>query len=244
MTSEVPVNTAPECVTVGIDGSYWGGRALSWGTEHARLRGAQLRVLDPATDDPVSTLADASATSDLVVLGCRGHRHRLLGLGEAVLPTVAAAHCDVLVVRGRGAAQRGENHCVTAMVSGGLDDETVVARAAAMATSHHSRMEVVHAEPPTAMDDGLFAEKVRIAALRLRTAVTTVRTLPHEVIANSDGSDLIVLGRGRSPGRPSNPGVVTKAALHHAPCPVLVVHPVRPAARGARIAGRGGVPYC
>jgi nucleotide-binding universal stress UspA family protein len=242
MTSQVPVDTSPERVTVGADGSYWGDRALSWGTEHARLRGAQLRVLHPATDDPVSTFADASATSDLVVLGCRGHRHRLLGLGEAVLPTVAAAHCDVLVVRGTVAAQRGEHGWVTAMVSGGPNDETVVAHAAAMATSHHSRMEVVHAEPPTAMDDGMFAEKVRIATLRLRTAVTTVRTLPHEAIANSDGSDLIVLGRGQSAGRPSNPGVVTKTALHHAPCPVLVVHPVQPITQRARIAGRGGMP--
>jgi len=167
MTSQVRAGTAPERVTVGTDGSYWGDRALSWGTEHARLRGARLRVLHPATDDPVSTLADASATSDLVVMGCRGHRHRLLGLGEAVLPTVAAAHCDVLVVRGRGTAQRGENRCVTAMVSGGVDDETVVPHAAAMATSHHSRMEVVHAEPPTAMDDCVFAEKVRIATNRV-----------------------------------------------------------------------------
>ena len=243
MTSQAPVHTAPERVTVGTDGSYWGGRALSWGTEHARLRGAQLQVLQPATDDPVATLADASATSDLVVLGCRGSRHRLLGLGAAVLPTVAAAHCDVLVVRGTAAAQRGENRCVTAMVSGGRDDMTVVARAAAMATSHHARMEVVHAEPPTAMDDEEIAEKLRIEALRLRTTVTTVTTLPHEVIANSDGSDLIVLGRGQSAGRPSNPGIVTKTALYHAPCPVLVVHPAQPVGRrGARVAGWGAMP--
>ena len=223
-------------VTVGTDGSYWGRRALSWGTEHARLRGARLRVLNPATGDPVATLADASATSDLVVLGCRGHRHRQLGLGEAVLPTVAAAHCDVLVVRGTAAAQRGENRCVTAMVSGGRDDLTVVAHAAAMATTHHARMEVVHAEPSTALDDEEFAEELRIATLR--TAVRTVRRLPHEAIARSDGSDLIVLGRGQSPGRPSNPGVVTKTALHHALCPVLVVHPVRRAPTAAAALGR------
>jgi nucleotide-binding universal stress UspA family protein len=242
MTSQVPAKTTPERVTVGTDDSYWGTRALSWGTEHARLRGAQLQVLHPATDNPVAALADASTTSDLVVLGCRGHRHRLLGLGAAVLPTVAAAHCDVLVVRGTVAAQRGENRCVTAMVSGGLDDMTVVQHAAAMATSHHARMEVVHARPPTALDDDVFVEKLRIETLRLRTTVTTVRTLPHEVIATSDGSDLIVLGRGQSPGRPSSPGVVTKAALHHAPCPVLVVHPVRRGAvRRSRIAGQGGM---
>lgn len=225
-------------VTVGTDGSYWGSRALSWGTEHARLRGARLRVLNPAAGDPVATLADASATSDLVVLGCRGHRHRQLGLGEAVLPTVAAAHCDVLVVRGTAAALRGENRCVTAMVSGGRDDLTVVAHAAAMATTHHARMEVVHAEPPNATDDEEFAEKLRIAALRLQTPVTTVRKLPHEAIAGSDGSDLIVLGRGQSPGRPSNPGVVTRTALHHALCPVLVVHSVRERPTAAAVLGR------
>ena len=229
-------------ITVGTDGSYWGDRALSWGAEHARLRGAQLRVLHPATEDPVSTLADASATSDLVVLGCRGHRHRLLGLGEAVLPTVAAAHCDVLVVRGTAAAQRGENKRVIAMVSGGQNDVTVVEHAAAMANSHHARMEVLHAEPPTVMDDGVFAEKLRIEALRRRITVTMVRTLPHDVIANSDGADLIVLGRGRSAGRPSNPGVVTKSALHHAPCPVLVVHPRAPATQRTRVVGRPGMP--
>jgi nucleotide-binding universal stress UspA family protein len=163
VTSHIPADTAPERVTVGTDGSYWGDRALSWGTEHARLRGVRLRVPHPATDDPVSTLADASATSDLVVMGCRGHRHRLLGLGEAVLPTVAAAHCDVLVVRGRGAAQRGENRCVTAMVSGGRDDVTVVEHAAAMATSRHARMEVVHAEPPTTLDDDRSCHSVLVA---------------------------------------------------------------------------------
>jgi nucleotide-binding universal stress UspA family protein len=48
-----------------------------------------------------------------------------------------------------------------------------------------------------------------------------VRAQPYELVATRTHTDLIVVGSG-GPGRL---GSVTRDALHHALCPVLVVRP-------------------
>ncbi|GAA3431783.1 universal stress protein [Kutzneria kofuensis] len=247
-----------EVVTVGADGSYWGGMALDWAARHAWLHGASLQVLRacdgvpsdvpsdlglshtlrlypllpitcrPVGASPVIGLVAASEGSSLLVLGCRGHRR--FGLGEHVIPVLTGAHCDVLVVRGTPSAVRGEHRSVTAMVSGGLNDLLVLRRAAAFAASRRSRLRVVHAAPSDLRaihdpDDVLHVAELQFRALdtAVRATFTLDRALPHETVEHADDTDLLVVSRGESRRHLHMPGPVTKAALYHSPCPVLVV---------------------
>ena len=73
--------------------------------------------------DSTGALLAAGAESELVVVGCRGQRRRNLGLGSHALVLVANADCDVVVVRGRPQAVRGEFGKVIAWVDG---DERIV----------------------------------------------------------------------------------------------------------------------
>lgn len=182
-------------------------------------------------DDPLTDLTAASVSSDLLVLGAKGHRHRSIGLGELVLPTVTEAHCDVLVVRGAPEAVRGQHRNVTAMVSGGNNDSLVLQRAAAMANTYRSRLRVVHAAPEFPLCDDRSEDVLHQACLQLktfdptpRTTTMVVRSMPHELIAQCDSTDMVVLGQGRSHRAAASLGAVAKSALYHALCPVLIVH--------------------
>ena len=250
-----------QTVTVGTDGSRWGEAALRWAARHAWNRGDELLVLRgvsgrptrPITRDfpllpmrirviddaPLAAFTEASRESELLVLGCRGNRHRHLGLGELVLPTVFAAQCDVVVVRGADQAVDGQHHRVTAMVGGAPDDAVVIAHAAEVALVAHADLFVLHAKagPLThhqvspGQDPGAVLAAAETAVVRLPrrpdTAIEVVRSYPHEAIAERVDTDLLVVGRGGS-------GAVTRSALHLAPCPVMVVHGVAGPGRSAR----------
>ena len=256
----VPVQPIAEHITVGTDGSYWGDIAVSWAARHAWLSGMDLRVLRPVADSgpsgdvrlnaaarrypllpivwhavegrPLTDLASASASSQLVVLGCRGDRHPRLGLGDLILPTIEVAQCDVAVIRGAPAAVQGEHRSIAVLISGGTNDAVVLQRAAAAADTYRSRLEVVHAVarygPHSADTHNILTRAaLQLSSIAPGIAVTTrlAWALPHEVIERIDHTDLIVLGRGDSRRTSAHPGAVTKGALFHAPCPVLVVHP-------------------
>jgi nucleotide-binding universal stress UspA family protein len=247
---------AGEVVTVGADGSYWGGMAVDWAAQHAWLRGATLRVLRAADDvpsdvptdlglshaqrlypllpiscrvagdAPVVDLTAASADSTLLVLGCRGHRR--FGLGELVIPTLAGARCDVVVVRGTPAAVRGEHHVVTAMISGGEADTTILRRAAEFAASRRARLRIVHAAPDELRPSREPEDVLHIAELQLkalgaptRVSFTLARRLPHDVLQDPGHTDLLVVAQGHSLRHTLGP--VTRTALYHSPSPVLIV---------------------
>jgi nucleotide-binding universal stress UspA family protein len=245
-------------ITVGTDGSYWGGMALDWAARHAWLRGAELHVLRaqddvpsdvpadlglshthrlypllpvtcrPIDSSPVVDLITASTDSALLVLGCRGHRR--FGLGEHVIPVLAGAHSDVIVVRGTPAAVRGEHRIVTAMISGGPHDRRILRRAAEFATANRSRLRVIHAAPSdlrVTQDPGdvLHVAELELKALNTAAPATfsLARAFPHEVLQHADHTDLLVLARGESSRHANIVGPVTKAALYHSPSPVLVI---------------------
>jgi nucleotide-binding universal stress UspA family protein len=243
-------------VTVGTDGSYWGGMALDWAARHAWLRGAELDVLRADEDQPADIPADlgishahrtypllrmscqrtgptpvvdlttASAGSELLVLGCRGHRR--IGLGELVIPTLMGAQCDVLVVRGTPDAVRGAHRTITAMVNGSATDSGVLRRGAEFAAAYRSRLRVVHTAPSELRPTSPPEDVLHMAELQLKTiraTFTLIRALPHEALLRDDATDLVVLGRGESRRHVDKPGPVTRTALYHAPCPVLVVRP-------------------
>jgi nucleotide-binding universal stress UspA family protein len=257
-----PDNVAPEgfdpAVVVGADGSPWGSAALGWAARYAWLRGEALTVYADAPlpgeptaadqlatmqplpvnivesgGDPLRTLVPASEGADLVVLGCRGRQHTTIGLGRWVVPVVAAAHCDTVVVRGLDAAVHGLHSVITALVDGGESDRPVLRRAAELAATYHAKLHVAHAWPTPsgrqaspsgdAHGEVLDLAKDYLAAVnhQLSANFEAVRAQPYELVATRTHTDLIVVGSG-GPGRL---GSVTRDALHHALCPVLVVRP-------------------
>ena len=98
--------------------------------------------------DPVSTLVGASKDADLVVLGCRGHHHGTLGVGRSVVPVVARASCDTVVVRGLPSSLHGRTCWITVMVRGGRQDVDLLAKVAKLATSLQAKVRLVHLTPP------------------------------------------------------------------------------------------------
>jgi nucleotide-binding universal stress UspA family protein len=260
-TAEQPPGSAPsQRVVAGADGSYWGRAALRWAADHAWRVGAELEVhtapIDPARADigddglgqtarafpmlPIRTrsspdatpaLVAASTEGDLVVLGCRGADHGTTGLGSSVLPVARAAHCDVLVVRGRPDTVRGAHRWVTVLLGGGQDD-AMLGEAAALAAARRCALGIQHAVPPAgrlAVADpvdrqmAMLDHAARVArrhSPQLRVSLQLVRSHPHEAVASCEDTDILVVDGATTADGALHP--VTKAALHHAPCPVLV----------------------
>lgn len=209
------------------------------GLSHVTGRYPMLRVhVHKSGADPVHDLATAGRSAGLLVVGYRGHSVHTIGLGGLVLPLVNTGSCDTVVVRGRPSSVHGDNRRVTALVSGGDDDALVLARAAATALQHSSTLRVVHALPMPATRDALAADHQfvldhaarQLEKLERRPSHTAVllRQHPHEAITRATDSDLIVVGSGDHRAQTGRCGSVTRTALHHAPCPVLVVHRPRP----------------
>ncbi|GLY49843.1 universal stress protein [Lentzea sp. NBRC 102530] len=208
-------------VVVIADGSPWSVEAVEWATAHARLVHAPV----------VARWPEDRFRARLVVLGYQSRANSSLGLGRHVLSVVCSAGCDAVVVRGTSAARHGEHGRVTALVSGGQDDALVLARAAAFAEQRGAALRVLHAEPLPVLREDHDEDHTRVLARAsellgdVAHSSMLVRRQPHEAIARCLNTDLIVVG----PGETRACGSVTRAALHHAPCPVLVVH--RPGAR-------------
>jgi len=205
-----------ERVVVIADGSPWTEEAVRWAVAHAKLVDADVETHRPEDD----------FHAELVVLGYQGGTGSPLGLGSHVLPFVCTVGCDAVVVRGTPDARHGLHGRVTALVSGGADDAGVLARAVLYARTHGASLRILHAAPPPAVREDLdedhswvLERSTWLLAGYPHTAVL-VRRQPHEAISHCLNTDLIVVG----PGETRACGAVTRAALHHAPCPVLVVH--------------------
>jgi nucleotide-binding universal stress UspA family protein len=170
--------------------------------------------------------AEDDFAAQLVVTGYRGHADSALGLGGHVLPVVCAKGCDAVVVRGAAGSRRGAHGRVTALVSGGPDDADVLTKAAEFARQRGAALRVLHAAPPPMgradldVDHSWVLERSARLLGGLRHSAVLVRMQPHEAITRCADSDLLVVGSGET----RTCGSVTRAALHHAPCPVLVVH--------------------
>ncbi|KOV90115.1 universal stress protein [Nocardia sp. NRRL S-836] len=205
-----------EPVVIIQDGADRDEDVQRWAAAHARLVGAGLEVHRPKDD----------FRAQLVVVGHRGPGSSALGLGGHVLPLLATTHCDTVVVRGTPAALDAEHRHVTALVSGGSGDGRVLRHATDFARRRGARLRVLHAVPPSQVRGGIEADH-RFVLTRAAAALggfahraVLVHAHPHEAIARCTDTDLIVVGSGDA----HQSGTVTRAALHHAPCPVLVVH--------------------
>ena len=183
--------------------------------------------------DPVSTLVAASAGADLVVLGCRGYHHGTLGLGRSVLPVVARARCDTVVVRGLPTSLHGRTRWITAMVRGISADVEVLAKVAKLATSLQSKVRVVHVTPPAGprwlpeqLGSATVLERAATQLGKLAPKVSpelrSFACQPPEAAVAVPDTDLLVLGDAANGDR-TRLDPMTKAALYHSRSPVLVV---------------------
>ncbi|MHA6795453.1 universal stress protein [Pseudonocardia bannensis] len=117
------------------------------------------------------------------------------------------------------------------------DDAAAVADAAEVAEQLRAGLMIVHGVPTSfgersvglaaAVDHGRRVlgaglERVRALAPGLAVAVQLVRARPHELVGEDLDADLLVLGGPRTGGH-GELGLVARSALHHAPCPVLLV---------------------
>lgn len=205
-----------EPVVIIQDGAGVDENTLRWAAAHAQLVGTGLEIHHPQDD----------FRAQLVVIGYRGPRSSALGLGRHVLPLLAKTHCDTVVVRGTPAAIDATHRHVTALVSGGPGDGRVLRHAADFARRRGAALRVLHAAPQPPIRCSMDTDHTYVLACAttaldgLPHHAVLVRAQPHEAIARCTDTDLIVVGSGET----HESGTVTRAALHHAPCPVLVVH--------------------
>ena len=204
-------------------------------------------------DNPSDGLARAAdeVGADLLVVGTQGRTglKRFL-LGSVAERTVRLASVNTLVARGPIEEVSGYRRIMVATDFSAASD-AALAVALAIATPD-ARIEAVHAWLTRATPTGVTVAPVRDELERAVVkrgerflqdragASPRVSFVPLEASAadgicrraEQDGTDLIVAGsHGRRGVRRLLLGSVAETVVRHAPCSVLVVHPLAPAAR-------------
>lgn len=208
------------------------------------------RVGTVAAIEPTdSALLYESRFADLIVVGTRGLgavRHVLLGSVSGKLAAHAA--CPVLVVPD-GVGQDEADTPVLVGVEDAEDSAPALEAAFAEARLHRAPVRALHAVAlpllagPAAMapmayehivrpDDATALLQRALAPFRARypdvAADTTIveGPAPYELVEAGHTARMLVLAHRRRTGADAVlHGSVTRGVLHHATCPVLVVHP-------------------
>ncbi|GAA4677614.1 universal stress protein [Pseudonocardia yuanmonensis] len=191
---------------------------------------------------PAAVLAEESRTAALVVVGNRG-RGGFTGLllGSVGLTLAAEATCPVVVVRGRTDRGRG----VVVGVDGTPLGDAALGFAFAEVAERGGLLVAVRAWAEAALDpfleplldwDAIAADEREVLDRALAPweekfpGVGVRRVLVREnaakaLMEQAGTAALVVVGsRGRGAVRGLVLGSVGQALLHHAPCPVAVVH--------------------
>ncbi|RFS83539.1 universal stress protein [Actinomadura spongiicola] len=218
---------------------------LNGALEHARKVAPDLKVRAVLKRWPApASLIEASRSADLIVLGPRG----LGGFAGLVLGSVGAqvaahAACPVIIVR--GALDQGQTPGrVIVGVDGSAASRAALSMGFAEADARGLSLSAVVAWDPVSakglpplVDESGLREATETALARLMiplrelhpgvdVKIAVVIGAPREVlIAASEGASLLVVGsRGLGGFRGLVLGSVGHALVHHAPCPVAVVH--------------------
>ncbi|GAB3309859.1 universal stress protein [Geodermatophilus aquaeductus] len=210
--------------------------------------------VEVTSEGPASGLVARSAGAQLVVVGNRGRGAvRSALLGSVALHTVTHAHCPVLVVHPSAGRPEGNRPRVVVGVDGSETARAALATAVEEAVRAGAALDVlaVYAltdywtdlatmilpsreaireqlrEHTTAVVEGVLTGRPPEAPVP-PVEVHVVEGAASDVLVDrARDADLLVVG---SSGRGSFRGLVMgSVALHcamHAPCPVLVVHPV------------------
>jgi len=224
-------------------------RIVDAAVERARLRDPAVKVTGEApAQEPVPALVREGHGASALVVGCRG-RGELAGmlLGSVSMAVASHADCPVIVVRGEERNLQGSFRRVVLGISGDRDETAAVVFALAEAGLRDSTLEAVHAwrRPANATADVPLsyaeveneylrgAEKAVEDALREPLREYPGITVRRETVEGqtrksllhaASSADLLVLGARRAAGRfGMQLGLVNRALLHHAPCPVAVV---------------------
>ncbi|MEU8236286.1 universal stress protein [Actinoplanes sp. NPDC048967] len=232
---------------------------------------AEARAMAPGVEvsgaavvgDPASVLLRAGRTAAMLVVGNRGHGgFASLLLGSVSRRVVTRATGPVVVVRGRRETPSGP-------VTVGVDGSAAANRALALAFDQAQRRDgellVVRsypmpmppygmAVPPLPYDPDAVRRDVvrdleatltpwrdRYPAVRVRTLVEPGSPVKNLIDVSREAGLLVVGSRGLGALVGSLLGSVGRQLLHHADCPVMIVHPEpRTALRPRRGSGREG----
>lgn len=194
---------------------------------------------------PIHVLLDLSASVGLIVLG-----HRGLGdspvVGSVTESVAAHGHCPVVVVREWAGSETsfGEGPVVVG-IDGSADSEAAIALAMSEASVRGAKVRAVHAWSDLPLDgdesgigwesvhqrhDAALAESLagwqeRYPDVLVERVVVNDRPVRH-LLAAAEPAQLLVVGhRGRGVGQGILCGSTSRALLHTAPCPLLIVKP-------------------
>jgi nucleotide-binding universal stress UspA family protein len=211
-------------------------------------------VAEAVRGGAVATLVDASRSAALVVVGHPGSRVRALVTGSTAFAVAAHAGCDVAVIPGGNLTLPGPGRPVMVGIDGAHDGEVAVARAAEFAERWDAPLHIVRAWSmsfvgwPLSFENmqldsgvGFFEHEAResvdsaVAQVRATHPGLTVETTVIEehpvraLIELGASAGLVVVGtRGIGGFDRLLLGSVSRAVVHHAPVPVLVVRAMSP----------------
>jgi nucleotide-binding universal stress UspA family protein len=185
-------------------------------------------------------LCERSRTAEMVVVGSRGHSE-LPGLQLGSVSWQVAGHADgrVVVVRGRWRPVNQAPGPVVAGVDGSAGSQAALAFAFEEAALRDVPLVAVCAladAPGVLGGAGAIEERftgLMIAEEKEHPEITVLRQVAmgsprSALLAAAAGAQLLVVGgRGRGGVEGMSLGSVAQAVLHHAPCPVGIVHPHR-----------------
>lgn len=219
---------------------------LNSGIEHARKTAPDLEVRAVLARAPAAArLIEGGGDAELIVLGPRGAGGFAgLVLGSVAAQVAAHASCPVVIVRGdRPQPERGAGHVVVGM-DGSPASQAALAAAFTEADAHGLPLRAVIAWdpvparelPPLVDEAGMrAAAEARLTGLMgplcerhpgVRAGIEIVTGFPRRVLmdAAAEARLLVVGSRGLGGFRGLLLGSVSHALIHHAPCPVAVVH--------------------
>jgi nucleotide-binding universal stress UspA family protein len=215
---------------------------------HVRTTWPDVSVEGVVTDGIAwDVLRDASCEADVTVLGSR----HLNAVGCAVLGSVstvvAASGAGAIVIVGSPAGDPAENPEVVVGVDGSEQMDSVLAFAFDYASRYRRPLRAIYCwspdllatmkwrpEPPAPeRADRWLAEAVagwqeKYPDVQVHRAVIRESAVPGLVLASASQDLLVVGSHSRHARIASLLGSVSQGVLHHATCPVAVVHPPAP----------------
>lgn len=220
-----------------------GEEILAQGMRKARaLAGPSMDVRPLLADRPASAaLCERSGSATMIVVGCRG-RGGLAGMLLGSVSSQVAAHAvgRVVVVRGHWRPAAGYlPGPVVVGADGSAASQAAIAFAIEEAVLREAQVLAVcaRADAPGALGGARrMQEEVEQAiaqgekehpevTVRRQTALGAPRAALLAAASEVSAQMLVVGARGRGGIKGMTLGSVSQAALHHAPCPVGVVHP-------------------
>lgn len=222
-----------------------GEEILAAGVRHAgSVLDAEAVVPLMAPGSAASVLCEQSAAAELVVLGARGHgavgAHRLSGLALGSVAWKVAGHArgPVVVVRGQWRLPQRSPGPVVAGADGSPASEDVLRFAFREAELRDVPLVAVCALADAAATLGNQRlvqqdfDRVLEAQQKAYPQVSVLRQVSPgsaraALLSAAAGAQLLVIGaRGRGGLGTMSLGSVAHVMLHHAPCPVAVLHAI------------------